>query len=380
MSPSSRSGQSAGTPIGDALLTLRDLILDRLDTIVLAACAEIGDDGTVVLDENFDIMKAVSTQFHICPRCRAESMVNVGTQQAKDAESPPAGHSDPTLDVSPATDRRDEPRKKASKKKSAISTKEKPTSSSSRKAAGTPTADRVTRRANNFSQSVRNTYFNLRSQFKVGSGFNRALLSELDERIQAAIEVNKLERENPNMKIEVICLSKATMGDLEKIGVKAEWPGKGPMYFREEHADTLLEAGGLSINDVLKERKEIASLCRNLRTILNSFGSEFEPRARAIIDDFCKSLMRILQQCPLVKDGEKWIFGVTWEHAEGAGYRYDTVTIDELTDPDTGLARSDLESRSEIILKTITCWATVSPQYLVELIREARVASSIVQE
>jgi hypothetical protein len=103
MSTPSGSSQSAGTPIGEALLELRNLILDHLDTLVLAACKEMRDDGTVVLDENFDILKAMSTQFHICPRCKAEMDVT----QTEVAETPPSEHSS-APDVPPATDCRDE--------------------------------------------------------------------------------------------------------------------------------------------------------------------------------------------------------------------------------------------------------------------------------
>jgi hypothetical protein len=68
-------------------------------------------------------------------------------------------------------------------------------------------------------------------------------------------------------------------------------------------------------------------------------------------------------------DGEKWIFGVTWKH-EGGGYRYDTITIDELTDK--GRVPKDLESRSELILKTVACWVSTDIGEILRSIRTER--------
>jgi hypothetical protein len=67
-------------------------------------------------------------------------------------------------------------------------------------------------------------------------------------------------------------------------------------------------------------------------------------------------------------DGEKWIFGVTWKH-EG-GCRYDTATIDELTDE--GRVPKDLESRSELILKTIACWVSTGVGTVLRFTRTER--------
>jgi hypothetical protein len=203
------------------------LFLDRLDTLVLAACKDIRDDGTVILDEDFDIMKAMSTQFHICPRCKAE----VDVTQPEAAKTSRSGH--PSAPDDPAaTDCQDEsgssrPEQREVSEKETKESKvssnsrnpgeftahsplfflydqKKDKGSSSRKTvASIPTLNQTLRRANNLSPTVRSTYFKLRGQFQVGSEFSRALLVELEDRIQAAIQVKKLEEENLNLNVEV---------------------------------------------------------------------------------------------------------------------------------------------------------------------------------
>ena len=99
MSTPTESAQSAGSRI--TVLELRNFFLDNLDKFVLAACKNIEDDGSVVLNEGFDTTKAMATQFHVCLRCNAEEAV----AHAGDASIPPrSGHSSAPYSA-PATNR-----------------------------------------------------------------------------------------------------------------------------------------------------------------------------------------------------------------------------------------------------------------------------------
>ncbi|RXW14764.1 hypothetical protein EST38_g11091 [Candolleomyces aberdarensis] len=248
----------------------------------------------------------MATEFHVCLRCNAEEDVT----RTEDASTPRPGHSS-APDSSPATDRDEsggslpkEGKAPASGKK----TKAGKVSSSSRMplneftahkksfpfsllhnqrkvkglspggtAASIPTSDRILRPSNKLSPTARSVYYELKGQFEVGSEFSRALLVELDDRIQAAIAVKQMQEKNPDLEIEIICLSKVTRGDLEKMGVKAKWPEAKPIILDRNDVNILLDTGkhlSLDAFDTLWKAKEKSLLCENLRTVLTSFGSE----------------------------------------------------------------------------------------------------------
>ncbi|KAJ2933202.1 hypothetical protein H1R20_g3873, partial [Candolleomyces eurysporus] len=316
MSASSESLPSEGTRI--TVVELKNFFLDNIDKFVLAACKRIEDDGTVVLNEGFDITKAMATEFHVFIRCNTEQDV----AQAEDASTPRPGHSS-APDSSPATDR-DESDGSLPKQGKALAAGKKTKAgkaiflfsllhnqrkvkdlSSGGAAASIPKSDRILRPSNKLSPTARSVYYKLKGKFEVGSEFSRALLVELDDRIQAAIAVKQMQEKNPDLEIEIICLSKVTKGDLEKMGVKAEWPEAKPIILDRNHVNALIDTGrhlSLDMSDERWEAKEVALLCENLRTIVTSFGSEFEARTRAIIDDFSKSLMRMIKESTSVED------------------------------------------------------------------------------
>jgi hypothetical protein len=55
-------------------------------------------------------------------------------------------------------------------------------------------------------------------------------------------------------------------------------------------------------------------------------------------------------------DGHKWIFGLTWRFGEKEGFRFETTTIDWLTETENIKRPEDLRSCSELILKVIVGW------------------------
>ncbi|RXW20388.1 hypothetical protein EST38_g5463 [Candolleomyces aberdarensis] len=66
-------------------------------------------------------------------------------------------------------------------------------------------------------------------------------------------------------------------------------------------------------------------------------------------------------------DGHKWIFGLTWAHEDQGGFRFDTATINWLTETKNIKRPEDLQSCSEPILKAIVGWATIGPMQLKQL-------------
>ena len=58
------------------------------------------------------------------------------------------------------------------------------------------------------------------------------------------------------------------------------------------------------------------------------------------------------QQVPwCLTDGHKWIFGLTWRFGENEGFRFETTTIDWLSETENIKRPEDLRSCSELILK-----------------------------
>ncbi|KAJ2925906.1 hypothetical protein H1R20_g11189, partial [Candolleomyces eurysporus] len=81
------------------------------------------------------------------------------------------------------------------------------------------------------------------------------------------------------------------------MGAKAVSPGVGFIILEGKHAEDLFrESDRISSDDFEGQwaKRECFLFCENLKTVIASFGDQFEPWSRCVFDDFGKAVVRIV--------------------------------------------------------------------------------------